>query len=151
MEGLRKLLGSSVTIRMSNDCGRKVACALPFPLSNERTVKIPPAAFTSQGLLGGAQWIVHELAHVIDWRNGFSGRWPYAPLTEYAETAPVWGMLQANRWEVWAEAVTVYVFGGFDVNGAYTTSYERANWYPSPLDQLNEQMRRMQYLLNGWF
>ncbi len=78
---------------------------------------------------------VHELAHVMDWHsqiglgNGttiFSDAWHGSPLTEYAVS---------NRWERWAEAVTVYVYG---------------DRYPNQLDVDHaDQMARIDDMLNG--
>ena len=60
-----------------------------------------------------ANWLrrsaVHELAHVIDWHNLFSTKWAKAndsPTAYAASEHPC-----PSRWEVWAEAVKVFVFG----------------------------------------
>ncbi len=56
-----------------------------------------------------------------------------------------------NRWERWAEAVTVWVFGELNVNtGQYVTTYSASEVGRVKPGELLGQMDRMTALLNGW-
>ncbi len=130
------------------------ACVPYWPLANEHTVYMPVADFTGADLVGGAQWMVHELAHVIDWVGGFSSRWPFDDLTNYSRAAPNVPIFYRRSWERWAEAVTIWVFGNEDGQGGYVTSYKTAEvqQYLS-VDtgkQLMDRMRIVQSFLEGW-
>ncbi len=100
-----------------------------------------------------AQDFVHELGHIIDWNSffSFSGRWGYEPLTDYAAGIPP--QPYPVCWDRWAEAVTVWVFGGVDKTGNFATNYkttevgDRVTRYAI---DLAVQMNRMSDLLNGW-
>jgi len=103
-----------------------------------------------------ATTFVHELAHVIDWTssfftlNGFSAHWGYAPLTDYAAGIPP--QPYPVSWDRWAEAATVWVFGGIvNTTGSFETSFKttQVHSYVGQND-LNVQMNRMTELLNGW-
>jgi len=136
---LKNLLGGGARVRKGSCFGS--ACAPPpkgVPVigpfefvGDGHTVYLPSNWSLSQV----ATTIVHELAHVIDWQGHFSGRWPYDPITSYAAQDHIYN----DRWEVWAEAVTVWVFGN-----NYKSS-ER----PLNVD-VGAQMTRIGELLNGW-
>ena len=103
-----------------HSCFGGAACAPPPPFSDGRTIYWDDAVIDRYTT-------VHELAHIIDWNNGF--RWdhdgdrvadgppmplsnalpptdPNRPHTDYAlENIP------RTRWEDWAEAVTVWEYG----------------------------------------
>ena len=81
--------------------------------------------------------------------NGFSAHWGYARVTDYAAGQ---GQPYPISWDRWAEAVTVWVFGGVvNTTMDFATSYE-TNEVRSYVKQseLNVQMNRMTELLNGW-
>jgi hypothetical protein len=134
LAGLRQLLGSGVSLHRLD----VIPCGAPACAPNQNV-------YYSSGFLNDSSsaWIamttVHELAHVIDWNgrievNGrmqkqFSNAWHGAPITEYAAGGVI------NRWERWAEAVTVYVYG---------------DRYPNQLDVDHaDQMARIDDMLNG--
>jgi len=109
---LKQLLGGGATIKKGDLRGSPYA-----PPWFNNTVYIPES--------NNAQWlrqtVVHELAHVIDWHNNFSGAWAKqnGALTEYAAGFHPYPAI----WEVWAEAVKVSVFGSKDQNsGAWSSS-----------------------------
>jgi hypothetical protein len=123
LAGLKDLLGGSVNLHHVREtpwfCSGAPACALPPSTNN--------VYYSSALLTSSSSWIamttVHELAHVIDWqssialasgRGRFSDAWHGAPLTVYAACGPFSpdNRCGVNRWERWAEAVTVWVFGG---------------------------------------
>jgi hypothetical protein len=145
MAQLRRLLGGVVDVANSSCDGS--ACAPPLL----RSVRLPASWPIDQV----ATTFVHELAHMIDWSagflGGFSSRWGYEPLTDYAAGIPP--QPYPLRWDRWAEAVTVWVFGGVDATGNFATSYktqqigDRVKRYGI---DLNVQMNRMTELLNGW-
>ena len=146
MAQLRHLLGGIVDV--ANSSCRGSACAPPML----RSVYFPSSWPIDQV----ATAFVHELAHVIDWTssfltlNGFSSHWGYAPLTKYAEGE---GQPYPIRWDRWAEAVTVWVFGGVDKTGNFATNYktgEVGRYLAKYNNDLNVQMNRMAELLNGW-
>jgi len=97
---LKELLGGGATIKNGSLFGHPYA-----PPWFDNTVYVPEAT--------DAQWVrqtvVHELAHVIGWHNNFSQAWAKQnrPLTSYAAGFHPYPAI----WEVWAEAVKVYVFG----------------------------------------
>ena len=133
---LKKLLGGGATIKNGSLFGHPYA-----PPWFDNTVYIPEAT--------DAQWVrqtvAHELAHVIDWHNNFSGAWAKqnGALTEYAAGFHPYPAI----WEVWAEAVKVWVFGSKDQNsGAWSSSISLR----SGMDQyLTVQMDRLTALLGG--
>lgn len=111
--------------------------------------------------------VVHELAHVIDWHSNiqigtitmygqtaatygrFSSAWSEPPLTDYAAQFHFY----PARWDVWAEAVTVWVFGELNLNtGQFLTSYKpyEVTRRVSP-GELVYQMNHIEALLNGWY
>jgi len=142
MAALKALLGGYAIINLVDQAPFycRGACVPYWPLANEHTVYMPVKDFTGGDLIGGAQWVVHELAHVIDWQGNFSQRWePYAALTNYAKNARSVPPFYYSSWEKWAEAVTVWVFGN-----NYKSS-ER----PLNVD-VGAQMTRIGELLNGW-
>jgi hypothetical protein len=75
------------------------------------------------------------------------------PLTNYAEDAPNVPILIRRKWEIWAEAVTVYVYGHYDASGNYVSDYKTAE-VNAHIQQyginLNVQMSDMQAVLEGW-
>ena len=146
---LRRLLGGGAKIKSGSCFGHP--CALP---PGTDTVRISNAVYDATWLM---HTVVHELAHIIDWHSEmeltrpdplargtrfygkFSDAWDEAPLTNYAAGIGVGFRPYPDSWEVWAEAVTVWVFGS-----AY-----------APLDRIlgvdvGAQMTRMGELLNGW-
>ncbi len=148
--GLRSLLGSGATLHLGPNCFG-AGCAPPFPWTTDaHRVYFPLRAFNSADLVGGAQWVVHELAHVVDWQGGFSQRWPFDGLTDYANGRNIpW--IYPERWDRWAEAVTVWVFGNVDANGGFVTSYKSGEVSRRiTADKLTVQMGRLQALLEGW-
>ncbi len=123
MAGLRALLGGHAQVTLGSVpfyCNG--GCAPPPPWADGHTVFLPIGPFNAQGLLGGAQWVVHELAHVMDWQGNFSTRWNVA-LTQYAEHANT-PFFNEQRWDRWAEAVAVWAFGGVSAGGGFVTSYK---------------------------
>jgi RHS repeat-associated protein len=143
---LRDLLGSPVRVR-SWHCGAG-ACAPPANVWFSWEVWFP-SIFALADVAG---MFVHELAHVIDWNAhySFSGRWGYAPLTDYAANN---NQLYPQSWDRWAEAVAVWVMGDFDATGAFVTSHkskEVTNHALMPGTNLTVQMNRLNELLNGW-
>jgi RHS repeat-associated protein len=149
MQQLRHLLGTDQTpiwITTLFGCGA-ASCAPP----NMREVWMPITSWPMDQI---ATTFVHELAHVIDWRSsflgltGFSAHWGYAPLTNYAAGQ---GQPYPVRWDRWAEAVTVWVFGGVvNTTQDFATGY-KTNEVSHHVDtiSLNVQMNRMTELLNG--
>ena len=142
---LKNLLGGGASIAQGSCFGRP--CALPPGTS---TVRMPKSADATWNM----QTIVHELAHIIDWHSKiqigttvsfgelpvyghFSDAWAGEPLTMYAAGQD--GAIFNHQWETWAEAVTVWVFGG---------SY-KASERPLHVD-VGSQMVRISELLNGW-
>ena len=133
---LKELLGGGATIKNGSLNGSPYA---PFWFNN--TVYIPEST--------DAQWlrqsVVHELAHVIDWHNNFSIAWAKqnGALTGYAASFHPYPAV----WEVWAEAVTVWVFGNKDPNlGVWTSSI---SLLPGMQNALTTQMDRLTVLLGG--
>jgi len=143
---LKNLLGGGAALHhVANTpwyCFGAPACALPPGTNN--------VYFSTDFLTNNTPaWIsmttVHELAHVIDWHSriglgsgkygwsNFSAAWHGAPVTDYAACG---GALCVNRWERWAEAVTVWVFGSA---------------YPGQrtVNDLTVQMGRIGAILNG--
>lgn len=111
---------------------------------------------SSRAVSTTAMDFVHELGHVIDWTssfltlNGFSAHWGYEPLTNYAAGQ---GQPYPISWDRWAEAVTVWVFGGVDKTGNFATNYKTTEvgiYAQKPGTNLTVQMNRMTELLNGW-
>jgi len=151
--GLKALLGGYAVITLNPAlpiyCIGGMACAPPPPWTGGgHDVFFAIASFSAVDLLGGAQLVVHELAHVIDWQGNFSQRWkPYAPLTDYAAKA------RFSSWEKWAEAVTVWVFGNYDAtSGRFVTSYKWVDEVERvKIEELATQMDRLHALLNGWY
>ena len=144
---LKSLLGGWAAIIHGSCFG--VSCALP---PGTHTVRL-----SNSLLKGPSEWIaqttVHELAHVIDWHSfiqvpagyygwgHFSDAWSGAPLTGYA-AGDEWRPYP-RRWERWAEAVTVWVFGA-----AYKGKETEKMITPTAL---TAQMDRITALLNGWY
>ncbi len=99
---------------------------------------------------------VHELAHVIDWHSriglgsgkygwsNFSAAWHGAPLTGYAACG---GRSCVNRWERWAEAVTVFVYGS---DYAQALGMKNNEFFVTG-QAFTDQMERIRQLLNGWW
>lgn len=149
LSGLKELLGGWAAFSKTHDlgCFTGGACSLP-PGTHHVT-------FTSAFLNNSpaeyiAQTTVHELAHVIDWQGNFSKAWSGEALTAYATCANF--QCLSSTWETWAEAVTVWVYGVFDVTtGHFTTTYK-----PNEVrgrvaqNQLDQQMLVVQALLEGW-
>ncbi len=147
---LASLLGGGATIEHGACFGH--ACALP-PGTN--TVRLPNSSDATWLM----QTVVHELAHIIDWHSRiqtgvtsvygnpvptygrFSDAWHGAPLTDYA-ACTFGGDGCINRWERWAAAVTVYVFGAETVKTSGPLRLSGA--------ALAVQMSRMHDLLEGW-
>lgn len=143
LKQLKALLGGGATIEAGTLRGSPYA-----PPWQNNTVRIPGS--TNETWI--QQTVVHELAHVVDWQNNFSMAWAKqnGALTDYAAGFHPYPAI----WEVWAEAVTVWVFGNVDANGGFVTSYKSgevgrhtANFPPG---SLIIQMNRMAELLNGW-
>ena len=104
--------------------------------------------------------VVHELAHVIDWHSNiqigtitmygqtaatygrFSSAWGEPPLTKYAAGIGAGFRAYRDSWDIWAEAVTVWVFGK-----DYARDSRMLNI--SAVD-LARQMARIEKILNGW-
>ena len=148
---LKSLLGGGAAIRHGSCAGQ--SCALP---PGTHTVHLSDSLLQSN-----SAWItqqtVHELAHVIDWHSRiqtgsmqtgienqisiplygrFSDVWNETALTDYAAGSEFRPYPQ--RWEVWAEAVTVWVFPDY-LKGQ------------RPLNvNVGDQMQRIGELLNGW-
>ena len=141
---LRELLGASVRVR-DWDCGGGAACAPPVPVLFSWELWFP-SSFALGDVAGN---FVHELAHVIDWNSffSFSGRWGYAPLTDYAANN---NQFYPQSWDRWAEAVAVWVMGEFDASGAYGIKGTFPALYPlASIPDLTVQLDRMSDLLNG--
>ncbi len=133
---LKELLGGGATIKKGSLNSSPYA-----PPWFNNTVYIPEST--------NAQWlrqtVVHELAHVIDWHNNFSVAWAKqnGALTDYAADFHPYPAV----WDVWAEAVTVWVFGDKDPNsGVWTSSI---NLLPGMQNALTTQMDRLTVLLGG--
>jgi len=150
---LQALLGGYAVINLNPGIPSycRGACAPPPPWTGGHEVFFAIGTFSAADLVGGAQWVVHELAHVIDWQGSFSPRWAFPGITKYAREGPDIPVVYPRRWEVWAEAVTVWVFGGIDATGTFITSYKpnEVSRYITP-DKLTVQMSRIQALLEGW-
>jgi RHS repeat-associated protein len=149
LPGLKELLGGWVVFSKTHNlgCFTGGACSLP-PGTHH-------VAFTSAFLKNSsteyiAQTTVHELAHVIDWQGHFSKTWSGTPLTDYATCASF--QCLSSTWETWAEAVTVWVYGAFDVTTGHFATMYKSNEVRSHVVQnrLNEQMLAVQTLLGGW-
>jgi RHS repeat-associated protein len=153
--GLKALLGGYAVINLNPAIPFYCtgACAPPPPWTGGHDVFFAIASFSAVDLLGGAQWVVHELAHVIDWQGNFSQRWePYAALTNYAANARSVPPFYYSSWEKWAEAVAVWVFGNYDATaGRFVTSYRWGEVKKVKIEELTTQMDRLHALLNGWY
>ena len=153
MAALKALLGGYAVIHLVSKLPLycRGACAPPSPWTDEHAVYFLVSSFSAGDIVSGAQGVVHELAHIIDWQGGFSRNWPFGPLTDYARTAPNLPIVVRRSWEVWAEAVTVWVFGSVDVSGGFATSYMpgEVGRRISPSD-LTVQMDRLHAMLEGW-
>jgi len=147
---LRDLLGrTSIFIRDASPlvCGAgQNPCSLPGLPGMTHEVFLPAEVFLNYGD-NMHMVVVHELGHVIDWQSQiatdserhFGGRfsdvWSGQPLTNYAETGVF------SQWERFAEAVTVYVF---------RQDYSKVATF-RPVTDFQDQMNRMQGLLEGWY
>ena len=149
---LRGLLGGGAVVQSGSCFGRP--CALP---PGTDTVHIPNAIHDAAWLM---HTVVHELAHIIDWHSNiqvgtittygqmapvygrFSSAWGEAPLTKYAAGIEVGVRPYPDAWDVWAEAVTVWVFG---------LEYDPRSRMPNiSAADLANQMTRLSEILNGW-
>jgi RHS repeat-associated protein len=152
--GIKSLTGGGVRVNLEKKTTMGDACwAPPSPfLSNGRVVNLS-VHMMNDTIEVGAQHFIHELGHVIDWQNNFSGAWrdTHDPLTDYAATAPNIPIIYRRKWEIWAEAVTVYVFGHYDANGSYVSDYY-SNQVNARVTShaLTTQMSDMQAVLEGW-
>jgi RHS repeat-associated protein len=156
---LTDLLGGGATIQLADRTdiycsGGRLSCAPPSSLRGDGSlVLLNKGNFEGKSMLGGAQNVVHELAHVIDWQNNFSREWmdAHGPLTDYAARAPNVPVFARRKWEVWAEAVTKYVFGHFDADGGYVSSFaaDQVDRYGGS-GALTTQMSDMRAMLEGW-
>ena len=154
---LKDLLGGSATIQLTEKtdfyCGwGKAHCAPPRLARGGGTwVLLQESSFDNMGLHRGAQLVVHELAHVIDWQNNLSLSWmkQHDPLTDYAANPADLPIVARPKWEIWAEAVTVYVFGHYDAHGDFVDNTSRVLSTVEQRD-LNAQMHAMQHVLEGW-
>jgi RHS repeat-associated protein len=149
---IKTLTGGGVEVQLK----KKVAFgsgswAPPPSISNGRLVKLSEYMMNNSIEIG-AQYFIHELGHVIDWQNGFSSAWndKYDGLTEYARNAPNVPIFYRRKWDVWAEAVTVFTFGYYDSNGGYISEYHPDEMRQLTPDQLAVQMQDMRTILEGW-
>ena len=160
---LRGLLGGGAKIRPGSCFGSP--CALP---PGTDTAHISNTVFDAAWLM---HTVVHELAHIIDWHSHiqtgtittygqtapvyrrFSSAWGEAPLTKYAAGIEVGVRPYPDAWDVWAEAVTVWVFGDSNSAGTFIPTYgaEDIKYLKIPASVLNTQMSRIQALLEGWW
>jgi len=149
---LRGLLGGSAKIRRGSCFGQP--CALP---PGTDIVSIPNSIHDATWLM---HTVVHELAHVIDWHSHiqtgfvypygyavatyghFSSVWGEPPLTKYAAGIGAGFRAYPDSWDIWAEAVAVWVFGK-----DYARDSRMLNI--SAVD-LARQMARIEEILNGW-
>jgi RHS repeat-associated protein len=153
--GLKALLGGYAVINLNPAIPFYCtgACAPPPPWTGGHDVFFAIASFSAVDLLGGAQWVVHELAHVIDWQGNFSQRWePYAALTNYAANARSVPPFYYSSWEKWAEAVAVWVFSDRTAGLSQYKQSEVAAWIKkNGIQAFIVQMDRMEALLQGWY
>ena len=136
LKQLKTLLGGGATIEAGSLRGSPYA-----PPWQNNTVRI--LGSTNETWI--QQTVVHELAHVIDWHNNFSMAWAKqnGALTDYAADFHPYPAI----WEVWAEAVTVWVFGNKDPNsGVWTSSISLRR---DMQKALTTQMDRLTVLLGG--
>ena len=154
MSAFADLLGGGARIILGRTCLGS-ACAPPVAmLGLPYGVRLPGDAGwwlrTGSEIAGD---VVHELAHVIDWVNGFSWRWNAHPgLTTYARGNPP--QPYPLSWDKWAEAVAVLVMGDLDRgSGTFSTTYkpEEVARYSGGPDKTYAQMDRLWELLNGWY
>ena len=159
---LQRLLGGSARIKPGSCSGHP--CALP---PGTDTVNIPNTVHDATWLM---HTVVHELAHVIDWHSNiqigtitmygqtaatygrFSSAWGEPPLTKYAAGIGAGFRAYRDSWDIWAEAVTVWVFGNVGAGGVFIPTYgaNDIKYLKISTSALNVQMGRIQALLEGW-
>jgi hypothetical protein len=153
MEQLRELLGSEVIVLLASqgplECFGRPCAPPPFlGGSNGRTIYMP-VDFLADNLANIHQTIVHELAHVMDWNSWFehsdreslSDKWGGTALTPYAQNPYLGGIQPFQRWESFAEAVAVDVYG-YD--------YKMGGGPVLRLRDFDTLLKRLEDLLNGW-
>jgi len=151
--GLNSLLGGYAGIYLGMSCFGS-ACAPPYQYRSQATAAydvLLPNSWSAEDLVRGAQIVAHELAHVIDWRGGFSARWASsAPLTWYAQENPnSFPVFYPPEWDLWAEAVSVWIWDLYNPHDPYSYYVPPAKGLS--MDELTTQMGRVEALLNGWY
>jgi RHS repeat-associated protein len=150
---LRGLLGGGAQIKPGSCFGHP--CALP---PGTDIVSIPNSIHDATWLM---HTVVHELAHVIDWHSQiqtgtgpygnstyghFSDIWTEKPLTNYAAQFHFY----PARWDVWAEAVMVWVFSDRNTStGIWSSPDIQLLSNIDLLQDLTPQMDRLTALLGG--
>jgi RHS repeat-associated protein len=153
MQELRELLGGNIVVLLLShgpvECLGNPCTPPPFVGgSNGRTIYMPEDFLTSN-LSNIHQTIVHELAHAMDWNSWFkrpdskslSDLWNGVALTPYAQNPYLGGIQPFQRWESFAEAVAVNVFG---------FGYQMGNGPVFNLPDFADQLKRLEAILNGW-
>ncbi|GEM_PF-1466922 len=150
---LRGLLGGGAQIKPGSCFGHP--CALP---PGTDTVSIPNSIHDATWL---KHTVVHELAHIIDWHSHmltgvgpygnpmyghFSDIWNEKPLTNYAAQSHFY----PARWDVWAEAVMVWVFSDKNTStGIWSSPDIQLLSNIDLLQDLAPQMDRLADLIGG--
>lgn len=82
----------------------------------------------------------------------FSSAWGEPPLTKYAAGIGAGFRAYPDSWDIWAEAVTVWVFGNVGAGGVFIPTYgaNDIKYLKISTSALNVQMGRIQALLEGW-